>query len=709
MRRSTWLGLGLLLLCICSPGWTEEREPNEALWLSLEEEIRASIDSGQIPGAVILVGRGGQVLFHKAVGMADVSSGDLLTTEHLFDAASLTKPLVTAVSVLLLAQEGKIGLQAPVSEYLPVEFEDPPTIEHLLTHHSGLPAVIEAEGLPESLLKVKQQSRPGERFLYSDVGFMLLQQVVEKQSGQSLDDFYKDRIARPLELRDALFLPRERKCVPTYGVAPGRVHDPRARYLGGVAGHAGLFATALDVHKELVGLNRVLEPEYRELLFRPARGGRTLGLDQETRFSTARGERFSPLTSAGHTGFTGTSFWWDEPTGIHVVLMSSRLHPDNEGDVRGLRSRVATLVGEHFLGRQVKTGLDVLAESNFDTLRGKKVGFVLNQTSRDRFGRHLSELIAGRSDFTTTALFTPEHGLLGVRDEKIEHGFHQGLQVPIYSLYGETRKPKREWLEELDLLVFDLQDVGVRYYTYISTLKGILEVARETGTEVMVLDRPNPLGGQVFDGNLARSFSFIACDALPTVHGLTVGEAGRFLNREIRAELAVQRMRGWARDMTWEQTGLSLFSPSPNLAELEAIQLYPVLGQMEWCEVSVGRGTNSPFRVIGAPYVKDPTSLAAAINELFGERIVARPRYFAPRESKFANQVCGGVELLPNGRLREPAQLGLMLAELFENRYPGQFHRDKMIRHLGLEGLDQLNLVEVEEWENVRRPYLLYR
>lgn len=703
--RGRALALLLLTLCLSAPSVAGSGDtPPDALWRDLKIELEAGIHRGDFSGATILVGRGEQVLLYKAVGVADVESGEPMTCRHLFDAASLTKPLVTAVSTLLLVQEGKLSLDAPVSDYLHLSLEPAPTIRQLLTHTAGLPPVVELD----QWKNLKLESPPGQKFVYSDVGFMMLAQVVEKISGESLDQFYRERIAVPLNLETATFRPTAGAVVPTYGVPKGIVHDPRARALGGVAGHAGLFATALDVHQELSRLSRVLKPETLHLLFAPAADGRTLGLDQDTSFSTARGARFSPLTSAGHTGFTGTSFWWDEPTGLHVILMTSRLHPDNAGDVKATRYRVATLVAEHFLGRQVKTGLDNLVESDWSDIAGEKVGFVINQSSRDRFGRHLTELLARQNRFQLVSLFTPEHGITGQRDEKIEHGFHPSLKVPIYSLYGETREPDPLWFEGLDAVVFDLQDVGVRYYTYISTLQAVLKVAATTGTRVIVLDRPNPLGGQVIDGAIAQKFSFIACDALPMVHGMTMGEIARFLNRDLHASLQVVKMTGWTRDMTWKQTGLAMIAPSPNLAEWESVELYPVLGQLEWCSLSVGRGTRAPFRIFGAPYIKDPAALSMLLNDQLGDDLEFLPRYFVPTESKFEGLCCGGVEVRAHRPLAHPAHLGLQIAQTLAALYPLDFQMQDLAAHYGLQKGQTPTEGGPNSWRNERQEYLLY-
>lgn len=699
-----------LTLWICFLHLTPALSDEVALWTSLDAEVEGAIAQGQASGATLLVGQGDRILYFQTYGVADVESAQPLTKDHLFDAASLTKPLVTALAIHMLAQDGRLELDDPVTDYLPMALEKSPTIAELLTHHSGLPAGLPESDLPDSLYQAKLTQAPGRRFVYSDVGYMLLGRVVEKVSGLPLDQFFRQRIAEPLGMKESTFRPVSPLVVPTYGVERGRVHDPSARALGGVAGHAGLFTTAHEVHQELAGLSKLLKPKNLKRLFQQEQGGRSLGMDMESRFSSARGSRFSPLQSGGHTGFTGTSFWWDWQTGLHLILMTSRLHPDNSGDVIPLRAKLATLVGDHFLGAQVHTGLDRLSAQRFEVLQGKRVGFLVNQTSRDRFGRHLLDLLPTETPLKVKALFTPEHGLKGVRDEKIEHGHHRELDVPVLSLYGETRKPKREWFKDLDVLVFDLQDVGVRYYTYISTLKACLEVAQVTGTEVLVLDRPNPLGGVTVDGHIARQLSFIACDTIPTVHGLTMGEMAQFLNRKIAAKLTVVKMEGWEREMRWSDTGLPLLTPSPNLAELESIELYPILGQIEWCQVSVGRGTRSPFRILGAPYITDPQALATHLNREFSPALRFRPRFFRPQSSVFEDELCGGVEVCLPSPLDNPAQAGLKLAQLLKARYPDNFKLSKMKQHLGRNDLPQLfmNPPDRKAWLSERAPFLLY-
>jgi CubicO group peptidase (beta-lactamase class C family) len=337
----------------------------------IDEAVQKALDARQASGAVVLVARDGKVVFRKAYGLRAVKpSEENMTNDTLFDLASLTKPLATASSVLLLIERGKLGLTDPVAKHLPGfgrNGKDKVTVEHLLLHTSGLTAdnsLADYEGGREKALAriddLRLSTAPGERFVYSDVGFIVLGELVEKVSGQGLDVFFKKNVADPLGLRDLGYRPGrelEGRIAPTERAdgrwLRGEVHDPRARRLGGVAGHAGLFGSADDVAvlgqallEGKVGERKLLEPATVKLMTTPRRvpgGLRALGWDVRTAYSSNRGELFEGF---GHTGFTGTSLWIDPPSRTLVVVLTSRLHPDGKGNVIALRRRVATLTAE---------------------------------------------------------------------------------------------------------------------------------------------------------------------------------------------------------------------------------------------------------------------------------------------------------------------------------------------------------------------------
>jgi len=298
---------------------------------------------------------------------------------------------------------------------------------------------------------------------------------------------------------------------------------------------------------------------------------------------------------------------------------------------------------------QTESGLDVLESQNFSPLRGKKVGLLCNHTALDRRGRPAAELFNRAPGVELKALFSPEHGFSG----RLQHGqpipddYYAG--VPVYSLYGKTKRPTAEMLRDLDALVFDIQDVGARFYTYIATLGYALEEAARHGLEFYVLDRPNPLGGDVAEGEpLAEDIRhFTAYYSIPTRHGLTVGEIAQWHNAHARlgAKLTVVRMKGWKRKNLWKDTGRRFVPPSPNIRSPKAALLYCGIGAFEATNVSVARGTKTPFELFGAPWMDGPR-LADRLNALALPGIKFKAARFTPRSDLYAGLSCGGVRLL---------------------------------------------------------------
>jgi uncharacterized protein YbbC (DUF1343 family) len=298
-------------------------------------------------------------------------------------------------------------------------------------------------------------------------------------------------------------------------------------------------------------------------------------------------------------------------------------------------------------GARVKTGLDVLEGLGFSPLAGKRVGLLVNQTARTSEGDFLPDLVLRRRDVTLVTIFTPEHGLEGKKDEAIPSGSYQG--VPVVSLYGERRKPTVEELKALDVLVYDIQDVGARYYTYLATLAMTLEVAKEAGTKVLVLDRPDPAGGEILEGPIAEAAlckKFTCWSPLPTRYGLTIGEFARWANEVegIGARLEVVKVEGWRRNQLWSETGLPWRDPSPHLRSADAALLYTGLGILERTNLSVGRGTDSPFLVYGAPFVDGP-AWVHALEERHLDGLSFEAADFTPNSSTHAGKLCHGVRV----------------------------------------------------------------
>lgn len=701
----------LALLLMSMPLAAQSLDPE-----ALDRAVEEAIAEGQTAGAVLLVGRGEEVLYHRAYG--ERQAGQTMTTDTVFDLASLTKPMATASAVMWLVQEGKLKLDTRISEHLP-EVDPRLTVEQLLLHRGGLVPdnpLSDYEGTQEEMwariLSSPPQVEPGSEFGYTDVGYLMLGRLVEKVDGRSLDQLCFDEIWRPLGMYHTQFgVDPAIDVAASYERPLGVVHDPRAYKLGGVAGHAGLFGHAADVARFcrlLIGdLKGPLRPETLRLMLEPHHG-RTYGLDADTRFSSARGGRFSPQSSCGHTGFTGCSFWVDREHGIYVVLMTNRLHPDNQGNVVPLRYQVATLVANQLLGPAVKTGVDVLVEEEFATLRGLKVGLITNHTGLDRRGRRTVDLLS-EAQVELVRLFSPEHGLAGKKDSRVEDTVDQTTGLKVHSLYGESRRPDPRALEGLDILVFDIQDAGCRFYTYISTMLYALEEAEKQGVRFLVLDRPNPLGGERVEGwvSTEERRDFIACWPLPLVHGMTVGELARFFN----AHAEVVKMKGWRRSMTFLETGLPWVNPSPNLRSLKQAHLYPAVGLLEWAHLSVGRGTEEPFERFGAPWIEDERALAEGLNqlELPGVRFV--PLRFTPESSVFADQNCGGVHVILEDREAFPSAVaGVRIASYLERRYPTHFQAEKMERHFANDQvLEALHTTGPEEWQPALDEFLKSR
>ncbi len=715
--------------------------------------VSESIARHELPGAVVLVGHRGRIVFRKAYGDRALEPfAEPMTVDTVFDVASLTKTVATAPSVMILIEEGKLLLSDPVVKHIP-EFAPEGgdrakiTIEHLLTHRAGLAPDDPLDlytGTPEEIFARKSRqplkSAPGSQFVYSDVGYEVLGEVVRRVSGQPLDSFAGEHVFRPLGMKDTFFNPlpvgegrvRAQPAlphrVPISRIAPterrgdhwmrGEVHDPRAYALGGVAGHAGLFSTAADLAKfcrmileggKLHGA-RILSPAGVEAMTRPRFYGdgdiRGLGWDIATGYSKNRGDLFPP-GSFGHTGFTGTALWIDPSSGSFVVFLSNRVHPDGKGDVLRLRALVSTIAGAALLedsrpraraleatvprpSREVAAGIDTLAAERFRPLAGRRIGLVTNATGRARDGRSTIAVLtspeAKKAGITVVRLFSPEHGLSTDADAPVPDQTDAATGLPVVSLYGERRRPAPAELADLDGLVLDVQDVGTRFYTYITTGGYLLEEAAKARIPFFVLDRPDPIGGNVVEGPLADPdrLSFTAYSAIPVRYGMTPGEMALLVNAEKRlgADVRVVRMRGWSRELWYDETGLEWVNPSPNMRSLDAAALYPGIGLLETTNLSVGRGTDAPFEVIGAPWL-DGRRLAQVLNARAIAGVRFSPVHFTPSASAFAGRRCGGVRLdVVDREALRSVSLGIEIAVALRDLYPADWERKSFVRLL---------------------------
>ncbi|HEY3990519.1 MAG TPA: serine hydrolase [Acidobacteriaceae bacterium] len=736
----------------------------------IDAMVNDAIADHELPGAVVVIGHDGHVVFHRAYGMRSlVPTREAMTEDTIFDMASLTKDLVTATAVMQLYEQGKIRIDDPVAHYLP-EFgangKRDITIRQCLTHYSGLSPDLDLtgpwHGRQEGLRRLFESAPvapPGVLFRYSDENFIALGALVERVSGLPLEVYAQRNIVGPLGMTDSGYLPpteKRARIAPTQYVTPdgtlssmgtmlrGVVHDPTARRMDGVAGHAGFFSTAADVSifaqallDRLAGrpskfpvnqltLAKMTEPE------QPATGTalRGFGWDIDSAFSSNRGTLF-PVGSFGHTGFTGTSLWMDPESDSYVIILSNAVHPDGHGHIVALRSQIAdaaaeaigiktqengqltqlTGYNESLTGARrwqtrngdVMTGVDVLEAEKFLTLRALakkhgghlRMGLLTNQTGLDREGRRTIDVLAHDAHtadpgLTLTTLFSPEHGIQGAQDQpNIANATDTATGLPIVSLYGSSdaqRRPSPESLSRLDAVVIDLEDAGVRYWTYEAAMGYFLEAAAKVGIDVVVLDRPDPVTGSFVQGpvsDIGRD-SYTNYMPLPVRHGMTFGELARYFNgeRHINAALTVVKMQGWQRGDWFDSTGLVWTDPSPNLRSQRAAELYTGIGLIETSNISVGRGTDTPFELLGAPWI-DARAFAQTLNArlLPGVRFI--PISFTPAAPyPYAGQLCHGVSLMVTDRnALDGPELGLEIAAALWKLYPNDYKLDH-IDHL---------------------------
>jgi uncharacterized protein YbbC (DUF1343 family) len=785
------LGAGSLLAQSSRPSGVVTAGVDQGRLALIDDAVNAAIAEKKLPGAVVLVGRGDAVLYRKAYGnRALVPSAEPMTIDTIFDVASLTKVIATTSAVMMLVEDGKIRLTDPVALYIPSFAKygkDRVTVRHLMTHMSGLrPDVDLADpwvGYDAAINLASEEvlsAAPGRQVIYSDIGYFLLADIVAKVSGQPFDQFVASRLFKPLGMTDTMFKPADglrSRIAPTEVCTPygwpcagpgaemlrGVVHDPTARRMGGVAGHAGLFSTADDIsrfarmllHGGELSSARVLSPLAVARMTSPSTpeesvNVRGLGWDIDSSYSSNRGELL-PIGSFGHTGFTGTSVWIDPATEVYVVFLSNRVHPDGKGDVTPLRARVATIAASAFTTlpssalsgtrrmfdaqtpavappafTPVQAGIDVLRATGFAALKGMKIGLLTNHTGQARDRAATIDVLADAPGVTLAALFSPEHGIRGLLDATVPSTKDDRTGLPIHSLYGEARRPTAEMLSGLDAIVIDLQDVGARFYTYMTTMAYVMEEAAPRKIKVFVLDRPNPIGGVHIEGPTldADAASFIGYwPAMPTRHGMTLGELAKLFNAEKRigADLTVVAMRNWRRDAWFDETGLMWIGPSPNMRNLHAATLYTGLASFEGSNISVGRGTDTPFEHIGAPWI-DGMRLADALNAraIPGVRFYAEQ--FTPTSSKFANERCQGIFIVVTDRNAvRPVRVGAEIASALIKLFPGKFEIDPSLRLFGsAAGLARIkngddpaaiaaswNAGEAR-WRLLRAKYLLY-
>jgi len=725
----------------------------------IDAVVAKGIADGEMPGCVVLIARGGKIALLKAYGHRQVEPKELpMTTDAVFDLASITKPLATATSVMILVDRGKVRLDDRVSKHIP-EFgqkgKKDITVYELLTHQGGLipdnsmrDYANGAKKAWERIFALGLREPPGTKFIYTDVGYLVLAEMVRRVSGKRIDAFSRDNIFRPLGMADTGYLPdakRQGRAAPTgkrggKGIQ-GKVHDPRARALGGVAGHAGVFSTAEDLTvygQMLLGRGRYADMRVltEDIVARmtkgyPAAGGlRGLGWDVRTGYSSNRGASFTS-SAFGHGGFTGTTFWVDPGSDLNVIFLSSRLHPDGKGAVNRLAGRIGDIAARAIRPQpsdrpDVLPGIDVLARDGFKQLKGRRVGLITNHTGVDRTGKTTAQLLHEAPNVTLIALFSPEHGLEGKLDRSgIPDTKDARSGVTVYSLYSKTRRPTPESLKSIDTLVFDIQDIGTRYYTYISTMGYCMEAAAKAKLRFVVLDRPNPINGVDVAGPVldAGRESFTGYYRLPVRHGMTVGELARMFNAQLKLKLTldVVPVEGWRRTDFHDDLGLKWINPSPNMRSLTEAVLYPGIGLLETTNLSVGRGTATPFEVIGAPWL-DGARLVEKLDAMKLPGVRFQAVSFAPTASKYAGQRCGGMSIAITDRATfRPVRTGLEIARQLRLLHPKDWKVDLYDRLLrsskvldavkeakSVDHMESLYREDLQEFLTLRQRFLLY-
>jgi uncharacterized protein YbbC (DUF1343 family) len=383
---------------------------------------------------------------------------------------------------------------------------------------------------------------------------------------------------------------------------------------------------------------------------------------------------------------------------IHWLVFCAMLFAASRGEAQTPQGK-----SSHTQSERTKPGVDVLEQENLAPLRGKRVGLITNQTGVDSQGRRTIDVLAHAEDVKLIALFSPEHGIAGRADAPVANAADGATGLPIYSLYGETRRPTDAMLKGIDTLVFDIQDAGVRFYTYITTMSYCMEEAAKRHIGFFVLDRPDPLGGEAIEGPMLDRdrLSFTGYFSMPVRYAMTIGELARMFNSEnkIGADLHVMAMKDWRRSDTYDMTGLRWIPASPNLRTLNAAFLYPGIEILQSGGVSVGRGTDTPFELFGAPWIQ-AAELTAELNRRAVPGVRFQTTLFTPDSGLYKGQYCQGVSMIITNRAElKSMRMGLEIAAALHRLYPQRFHLEKIIELLG----SQATLERLERGDNPAR------
>ena len=668
-------GLGLMGLLGASParGATVDRD-------GLRRALQQAVLKSHSPGASAYVGNLEEDWLHEAYGLRTLKPEQQpAERDTLYDLASLTKVVATTTSILQLWEQGKLDLDAPASEYFPYPHFKKFTLRHMMTHTTGLPwgsdfykRVSNMLDYMDGISRLPLKSAAGTRWEYSDPGFVMLGEIVGKVSGMPLEQYARKHIFDPLQMNNTMFRPPAKlreACAATEfcewqkRIIQGEVHDENTRAVGGVTGAAGLFSTTGDLaifcrallKGELVKsetLDKALK--HNEVPCYPLQG---LGWQLGGWDTSSRG--FLPSRQAlGHTGWTGTAIHMDRATGNIAILLGNTCHLSRKTWNNGYYRRTFYFgVRDALYSGKTNThyGLDRLVKEGFSALRGKRFGLLTNHAAVDQYGTHILDLLPLGSGLQLKYLYSPEHGIRGNAEAGEKVAGQAGL-VPVLSLYGEAKAPPVDQLKAIDTLVIDLQDIGVRYYTYMATMLDCMRACAENNVAVMVLDRPNPLGGEVVEGPVATQYgSHVCCAPIPVRHGMTMGELALFFKEQVleakKLEVEIVKLDSWEAKYLHHQCDLSWTAPSPNMPSAATALLYVGSCLVEGTNMNEGRGTDTPFHVFGAPWLDAEKVIASMkAQDMPGCRLEAvtyTPRSIPGKSTnpKFKDEACQGIRI----------------------------------------------------------------
>lgn len=672
-----------------------------------------AVETASAPGAAACIGTAGDIVFLDVVGRRQLVPASLpADKDTIYDLASLTKVIAATTAIMQLRDVGALDLDQPVPEFVPVPAFQTMTLRHLLTHTSGLPAgrpwyreVSSTNEMIQRIATLRPGAAPGTRHIYSDLGFILLGKIVELAAADALDDYCHKYIFAPLGMTHTGFRPPEawraqcaatERCSWRNRVIVGEVHDENAWAMGGVSGHAGLFGTAGDLARFCQGLlsGRLLAPSTLDEMIRfgqtPSYPWQGLGWKVDPWMESIEG--CLPSRAAfGHTGWTGASMWLDRASGNYAILLSNTCHPSRDKRYnRPLRRIFYTAASAQLYphSSNAHTGLDRIVWDRYEALAGKRIALLTNQAAVDSLGRPILDVLKLQPDIDIRRIYSPEHGL-HVHAEAGEAVPSKSGPIPVTSLYGGQKRPTKEELRGIQLFVVDLPDIGARYYTYMATMKDCMAACAESGTPMLVLDRPNPLGGLLLEGPMPEVTGSPVCSAkIPVRHGMTLGELAHFFaNTEFKdrkLEVGVCAAGNWPRELMYPACALPWVPPSPNIPTADTALVYIGACLFEGVNINEGRGTPSPFQLLGAPWLKPGLLIDTLEPETF-TGLALKTASFTPvsipgkaSHPRYRDQACQGLQIQVNdpGAAR-PFAFAVALLCAIQRHHPGELTFEK--------------------------------